>query len=753
MRMSGPAKISVSLPIELKHILIVLLTAAASAEAYDLIKGEVTASLAFACILEAVGFAAFYSLVRCIFARFSGRRMSMIAVSAPAVFLALFFENRLALPVYLLWLLIKLCEEILYPELILCLAGDAVMIYAWFTKGVILDGSFMGKVIFAAAFILTASFLRRKNPVIFFLAVFLVLLPIPVRDDPINWDMVIDAANRVIDKTKDMTRSVEYYLSELSSTSSYHTGYSSLDLNGNKLIESDIPELEIKTGDNITFRYTDEETGQRLIRRRTLYLKGGSRVDREKLLDILFALYTHGVDTSGAYLFSRTGRIDITYKYLKTGDEIFPDCLISLNDIDGNEVYGSEGRHKKGYYMRADYLDVDYGSPFLTNILATPQTVIKKSDVSYGTMAAYVFSTYGVQLDAYVGEDEYASWQKLGRPSGEYLDTKGATDRMRDLADEVTRGCADDYDKCRAVEAYLRQYKYSRDTGSGSKGSTGSTEGMSLISDGFLFESGKGYCVHFASSMVMLLRLNGIPARLASGYRYSFPFDRQEAYTVLSSDAHVWPEAYIEGSGWIGFEPTAVYSTASERTWHRMDDSRESGPAGESYVSGAGSIPHPEVTLPDDSEEYPDDSQESGPGRLGKYVNIALIIIAAIAASVILLILFARAYKAVRYLMSDPAGKLKMDVKDVIMLIRQASGAEIEDRGVLSDYYPYIPDKYRSGVTEAFDLYYRIMYRPAGAKGSEDSVPGQGVCRVRELRNTMYKEYKRRFFKRYNSEG
>ncbi|MFD1717881.1 transglutaminaseTgpA domain-containing protein [Georgenia deserti] len=64
-----------------------------------------------------------------------------------------------------------------------------------------------------------------------------------------------------------------------------------------------------------------------------------------------------------------------------------------------------------------------------------------------------------------------------------------------------------------------------------------------------------GYCTHFATAMVMMSRAAGIPARLALGF---LPGERQVdgSYTVVASDAHAWPELYINGLGWTRFEPT-----------------------------------------------------------------------------------------------------------------------------------------------------------------------------------------------------
>ncbi len=63
-----------------------------------------------------------------------------------------------------------------------------------------------------------------------------------------------------------------------------------------------------------------------------------------------------------------------------------------------------------------------------------------------------------------------------------------------------------------------------------------------------------GYCVQFATGMVMLARASGIPARMAIGFLPG-ALDKG-VYTVRAADAHAWPELYFEGVGWLRFEPT-----------------------------------------------------------------------------------------------------------------------------------------------------------------------------------------------------
>ena len=117
------------------------------------------------------------------------------------------------------------------------------------------------------------------------------------------------------------------------------------------------------------------------------------------------------------------------------------------------------------------------------------------------------------------------------------------------LANNVVRGVSGDYERAAALEAHLKAaYIYTTDT-IGVRFKEGEVER-------FLFESRKGHCEHFATSMVMMLRSVGIPARLVTGFvvkRFN-PFTGY--YDVMSDDAHAWAEAYLQGIGWVSFEPT-----------------------------------------------------------------------------------------------------------------------------------------------------------------------------------------------------
>jgi len=83
--------------------------------------------------------------------------------------------------------------------------------------------------------------------------------------------------------------------------------------------------------------------------------------------------------------------------------------------------------------------------------------------------------------------------------------------------------------------------------------------------DYFLFTSQRGYCDDFATAMVVLLRTQGIPARLAQGYAIGGA-DGDGVFVVRAAQAHSWVEVYFQGYGWQRFEPTpASYTSAPRR--------------------------------------------------------------------------------------------------------------------------------------------------------------------------------------------
>ena len=76
--------------------------------------------------------------------------------------------------------------------------------------------------------------------------------------------------------------------------------------------------------------------------------------------------------------------------------------------------------------------------------------------------------------------------------------------------------------------------------------------------DDFLFTSHEGFCEHFASSFVILMRAAGIPARVVTGYQGGEYNEVGEYMVIRQRDAHAWAEVYLEARGWLRIDPTAA---------------------------------------------------------------------------------------------------------------------------------------------------------------------------------------------------
>ncbi|MDP9054696.1 MAG: DUF3488 and transglutaminase-like domain-containing protein [Acidobacteriota bacterium] len=72
----------------------------------------------------------------------------------------------------------------------------------------------------------------------------------------------------------------------------------------------------------------------------------------------------------------------------------------------------------------------------------------------------------------------------------------------------------------------------------------------------FLFVRQEGYCEYFASAMAVMLRAQGIPSRVATGFQSGYYNDVSGLYVVRASDAHAWVEAWFGDRGWLTFDPT-----------------------------------------------------------------------------------------------------------------------------------------------------------------------------------------------------
>jgi transglutaminase-like putative cysteine protease len=153
-----------------------------------------------------------------------------------------------------------------------------------------------------------------------------------------------------------------------------------------------------------------------------------------------------------------------------------------------------------------------------------------------------------------------------------YLQLPPGLENLSALALDVTAQAGTDFERARALESFLMDnYSYSLST-------SPPPPGMSPIED-FLFRSRRGFCEHYSTAMVLMLRALGIPARVVTGFKGGEVNDYGEYIILRQSNAHSWVEAAIEGR-WRRFDPTpgsgayiaslpAMVLDAMRMSWYR----------------------------------------------------------------------------------------------------------------------------------------------------------------------------------------
>lgn len=139
-----------------------------------------------------------------------------------------------------------------------------------------------------------------------------------------------------------------------------------------------------------------------------------------------------------------------------------------------------------------------------------------------------------------------------------YLQLPPINTRIWSLAKQWAQEDGTPVEKARRIEDHLRRdFQYSLET---------VNKPVRDPLSHFLFVTKKGYCEYFASAMAVMLRTQGIPARVATGFQSGYFNEVSGLYVVRASDAHAWVEAWVplrpDGSaqerseGWVTFDPT-----------------------------------------------------------------------------------------------------------------------------------------------------------------------------------------------------
>ena len=209
------------------------------------------------------------------------------------------------------------------------------------------------------------------------------------------------------------------------------------------------------------------------------------------------------VEKEGALFFDKTQIINATYRVLYANINYNP---AAIEEVTSGQKKPNETDWEKALLAYASTLD---------------------EDLSFDKMKEYkAFVKKQYSGDVKVSEEIAESLEKISEPGGT------------------------DFERLKILEATLKAMTY---TDSPGRLPAKVTDDKSFL-DYFLTESQQGYCVHYATTFCLMARAMGYPARYVQGYMV--PVTQSNDTRVNSAMAHAWPEVWLEGLGWVSFEPT-----------------------------------------------------------------------------------------------------------------------------------------------------------------------------------------------------
>ncbi len=183
--------------------------------------------------------------------------------------------------------------------------------------------------------------------------------------------------------------------------------------------------------------------------------------------------------------------------------------------------------------------------------------------ITADTRAQPLFDNAGDFFHFGVAAPAYTAWSMTGPPPAEelrvtqeggfnprgnrYLQLPRLPDRIAALADSITRGADNRYDKAKAIESYLRTFTYTLELPRNANQAT---------LDYFLFERRAGHCEYFSTAMVVMMRTLGLQAREINGFRGGQWSEFGSYLAVTQNQAHSWVEVWFPEFGWVRFDPT-----------------------------------------------------------------------------------------------------------------------------------------------------------------------------------------------------
>jgi len=274
-------------------------------------------------------------------------------------------------------------------------------------------------------------------------------------------------------------------------------------------------------------------------------------------LELLYAMKRYDPDRTDQYIC--IANLSIKYEYFNTGHLFAPGKLLGIRNMDYKwNASDAVFEEQKGYGTEygLSYYQLNVGGADFEGLLESEQ---EDDEVIWGEM-----------LEA------SPSWLKRSYTVADFISYRGKirenyeqkielSGKAKDYLEEVTKGCTTDLQILKAIEKELSSYTYTHKPGN----LPDRVKSKEDFLDYFLLESKQGFCSHFATAFVLLAEAEGLPARYVEGF--CIPLTDSKYMQVSANMTHAWPEVYLEGIGWIPFEPTPGYGSLRYSGWEASE--------------------------------------------------------------------------------------------------------------------------------------------------------------------------------------
>ncbi|WP_050180040.1 transglutaminase TgpA family protein [Domibacillus robiginosus] len=290
---------------------------------------------------------------------------------------------------------------------------------------------------------------------------------------------------------------------------------------------------------------------------------------------------------------------------------------------------------------------------------------------------------------------------------------------IKELALDITEGQETWFDKAKAIESYFS-----------SSGFTYEQVDVPVPSEDedyvaqFLFDTKRGYCDNFSTSMAVMLRTLDIPARWVKGYTEGTYLETTESgkqlYQITSENAHSWVEVYFPDIGWVPFEPTQGFTNADVPELEETPQTPVNEQTPENTETPAETPEQPAAEEPTQAEEsLGEDSTEAAEVTTESFLKTNGKLIAFIAGAVLFLTALCYRYRR-KWLPFYYIFMFKQKKEDhyfpeaylVLLAQLDRSGLKRKTGQTLSEYAKEIDTRFSSSIMSHLTAHYeQYLYR------------------------------------------